>query len=120
MLSDVKENQWYGVDAYDGAFRFFLRVPGRMIYIDTFGDCSAIFSVSGNHLGRVEVSEINEPERFRAEVTKHITMEKYEAFSSQTVSESEYIEVNYDFENRIFEPAFEKEWEEERKSVLGY
>lgn len=42
MFYTIKENQWYGYDAYDGAYHYFIRagIPsnGVWLFIDSFAD----------------------------------------------------------------------------------
>ncbi|MEF3304189.1 hypothetical protein [Paenibacillus sp. GYB003] len=115
MFYTIKDKQWYGYDAYDGAFHYFIRtgIQNNRVWlvIDSFSDCSALFWDERDQVGKMLVSWIEEPYRFQVEALKRITNEEFELFFNNVPDSSRFIEIDSTIGNLLFEPAFEREWE---------
>lgn len=122
MFYTIKENQWYGYDAYDGAYHYFIRVgiPSNRVwlFIDSFADSSALFWNEGDQAGKMLVSWMEEPFRFQAEALKRITNEEFDLFFNNVPDSNRFIEIDSAIGFMLFEPAFEREWEAEKRCIL--
>ena len=122
MFYTIKENHWYGYDAYDGAYHYFIRagVPSNRIwlFIDSFADGSALFWDEGGQIGNMLVSMIEEPFRFQLESLKRITIEEYNLFFNNVPDFSRFIKIDSAIGFMLFAQAFEREDDAVMTSIL--
>lgn len=112
-----KMNQWYGYDAYDGAFHFFIFKEEVFVFIDTFADSSCVYDLKR---GISLVRELDEP--FKKDITKYISHEEFESFYSDTQeipTQLPFIELEYRDARDLVEGFENADWEEERRRVFS-
>jgi len=109
-------NQWYGYDAYDGAYHFFIIKEEVLVFIDTFSDGSSVHNKSD---GIAIVQEIDESFK---DITKYISQEEFESFYHDTpevLTKLLFIELQYKEASDFLEPFFNADWDAERRCVLS-
>lgn len=109
--SPFLEECWQGYDVYDGGFHYFKRKGNVLVYLDSFGDCSVIFTVCNDEITGVLLRWIaTTPEHFKVVALQFISEDEYERFSSDEpismTDDAAFIEVPYRVASELFNSFF--------------